>query len=75
MSEDAYIDALLTQPRFRAIELVAREGGATLNEIAEATGWERHTARGFLSRLGNSGNPIQRLDGHYQFESLGVSSW
>jgi hypothetical protein len=29
--------------------LLCRPEGATLREIQEATGWQRHTVRGFLS--------------------------
>jgi hypothetical protein len=30
--------------------LLAREEGATLNEIRSETGWQAHTVRGFISR-------------------------
>ena len=32
------------------LTLLKRKGGASLNEICEATGWQRHSVRGFLSR-------------------------
>ena len=35
------------------IEMMKRKGGATLNEIAEETGWARHTIRGFVSIAGS----------------------
>ncbi|MGM0583284.1 MAG: DUF3489 domain-containing protein [Pseudomonadota bacterium] len=45
-----------TGPKTRAgtkqatlIELLRREGGVTLNEMTEATGWAPHTVRGALS--------------------------
>jgi hypothetical protein len=35
------------------IDMMKRKGGATLNEIAEETGWARHTIRGFVSIAGS----------------------
>jgi len=35
----------------RVIEMISRKGGATLDEIREATGWQPHTVRGFMSTL------------------------
>ncbi len=32
-----------------------RPGGATLAEIMEATSWQAHTVRGFVSILGSKG--------------------
>jgi hypothetical protein len=32
-----------------------RAKGATLVEIVEATGWQKHTVRGFVSILGSKG--------------------
>jgi len=37
------------------IDLMPRPSGATLTEIMESTGWQRHTVRGFLSILGSKG--------------------
>ena len=37
------------------IDLIRRPSGATLAEIIEATGWQRHTVRGFVSLLGSKG--------------------
>jgi hypothetical protein len=31
------------------LKLLRREGGATLAELAKATGWQNHSIRGFLS--------------------------
>ncbi len=31
------------------IELLSRKGGATMDEITEATGWQKHSIRGFIS--------------------------
>ena len=35
------------------IALLQRDGGATLDEIRTATGWQPHTVRGFISILGS----------------------
>ena len=35
--------------------MMKRAKGATLAEIMEATGWQRHTVRGFVSILGSKG--------------------
>lgn len=40
------------------IEMLKREGGATLDEIIAATGWQKHTVRGFISTLGKTGLAI-----------------
>jgi len=34
------------------IAMIRRAQGATLAEIMEATDWQKHTVRGFLSNLG-----------------------
>lgn len=35
----------------QVIEMIKREGGATLDEIIAATGWQKHTIRAFISTL------------------------
>jgi hypothetical protein len=35
--------------------MMQRKGGATLEEIVKATGWQKHTVRGFISILGSKG--------------------
>jgi hypothetical protein len=37
------------------IAMMRRVKGATLPEIMQATGWQKHTVRGFVSILGNKG--------------------
>jgi hypothetical protein len=37
------------------IAMMKRAKGATLVEIAECTGWQKHTVRGFVSILGSKG--------------------
>ena len=37
------------------IAMMKRAKGATLAEIMEATGWQKHTVRGFVSLLGSRG--------------------
>src|ERR1017187_8519098 len=36
----------------QVIAMLQRKGGATLDQICKATGWQRHTTRGFISILG-----------------------
>ncbi|WP_237478302.1 DUF3489 domain-containing protein [Lichenibacterium dinghuense] len=45
------------------LDLVARDGGATLNSIADALGWQCHTVRAALTRLRQGGTPIERVAG------------
>lgn len=42
----------------QVIELLSREGGATLNDLTEATGWLPHTVRATLSGLRKKGYAI-----------------
>jgi hypothetical protein len=37
------------------IAMIRRKGGATLEDIVNATGWQKHTVRGFISILGSKG--------------------
>ncbi len=37
------------------IAMMKRAKGVTLSEIVEATGWQKHTVRGFVSLLGSKG--------------------
>ena len=37
------------------IALMKRAKGVTMAEIVEATGWRKHTVRGFVSILGSKG--------------------
>jgi hypothetical protein len=38
-----------TSKRQTVIDLLRREGGATLAELQAATGWQAHSVRGFIS--------------------------
>jgi hypothetical protein len=42
--------------------MMKRPRGATLAEIMEATGWQAHTVRGFVSILGSKGG--QKISGN-----------
>ena len=44
-----------TNKKAEVIALMKRAKGATLAEIVEATGWQKHTVRGFVSILGSKG--------------------
>jgi outer membrane biosynthesis protein TonB len=49
-----------TNKKAVVIAMMTRAKGATLAEIAEVTGWQRHTIRGFVSILGsNRGEKIE----------------
>ena len=43
------------------IALLERSGGASLEELGQATGWQKHTIRGFVSTLGKKGHRISSL--------------
>ena len=50
------------------LELLRREGGATLDDIMSATGWQAHSVRGFISgvlgkRMGLTVESAKREDG------------
>ena len=42
------------------LELLQRDGGATLSELVNATGWLPHTTRAALTSLRKKGNAIDR---------------
>ena len=42
------------------LQLLSREGGASLNAIVEATGWLPHTARAALTGLRKRGHDVTR---------------
>jgi Protein of unknown function (DUF3489) len=44
-----------TNKKAEVIAMIQRTKGATLDEIMKATGWQRHTVRGFVSILGSKG--------------------
>jgi len=44
-----------TNKKAEVIAMMKRAKGATLAEIIEATGWQKHTVRGFVSILGSKG--------------------
>src|ERR1022692_172746 len=44
-----------TNKKAAVIAMMKRAKGVTLAEIVEATGWQRHTVRGFVSILGSKG--------------------
>jgi hypothetical protein len=49
-----------TNKKAEVIAMMKRAKGATLAEIIEATGWQKHTVRGFVSILGSKGG--QRIE-------------
>ncbi len=44
-----------TNKKAEVIAMMKRAKGATLAEIIAATGWQKHTVRGFVSILGSKG--------------------
>jgi hypothetical protein len=44
-----------TNKKAEVIEIMERAKGVMLDEIIEATGWQKHTVRGFVSILANKG--------------------
>jgi hypothetical protein len=44
-----------TNKKAEVIAMMKRPKGATLAEIMEVTGWQKHTVRGFVSILGSKG--------------------
>jgi Protein of unknown function (DUF3489) len=51
-----------TNRKAEVIEMMRRAKGATLPEIMEATGWQKHTVRGFVSILGSKrGEKIESM--------------
>jgi hypothetical protein len=44
-----------TNKKAEVIAMMKRAKGVTLAEIIDATGWQRHTVRGFVSILGSKG--------------------
>ena len=53
-----------TQPQTKAARveaLLTREGGASLGDLCEASGWLQHTARAFLTGLRKKGRSIERM--------------
>jgi hypothetical protein len=44
-----------TNKKAEVIAMIKRVKGATLAEIMETTGWQKHTVRGFVSIVGSKG--------------------
>jgi Protein of unknown function (DUF3489) len=44
-----------TSKKETTIAMISRENGASVSEIAEATGWQNHSIRGFVSTLNSKG--------------------
>lgn len=54
---------LTTKPRSKAAlveELLQRSGGASLEDLCQATGWLPHTCRAFLTGLRKKGRALER---------------
>ncbi len=57
------------------LELIGREGGATLEELTSVTGWLPHTTRAAITGLRKRGHDVQcqRVDGVSRY-TVGGSS-
>lgn len=49
----------------QVIDLLSREGGATLDEISTLAGWQPHSTRSFMTGLKKKGHVIEsdKIDG------------
>lgn len=59
--------------------LLARKAGVTLDQICQATGWQAHTCRAFMSGLRKKGREIVRETGKtgksiYRFGAAGAAT-
>lgn len=48
-----------TSKKDQVLALISRKDGASLDEIMTATGWQKHTVRGFIAILGKKGTKIE----------------
>lgn len=48
-NDDAAGDVRANSKAAAIIALLKREGGATLEEMMDATGWQKHSVRGFMA--------------------------
>jgi len=48
-----------TTKKDQVLALISRKNGASLEEIMTATGWQKHTVRGFIAILGKKGTKIE----------------
>jgi len=55
--------AARTSKKDNLMALLRRTGGVSAPEIMEATGWQRHSVRGFLSILGKTLEIERRQEG------------
>mgnify|MGYP002779499749 CR=1 FL=1 len=46
--------------RDRLLALLDRDGGATISEIVEATGWQPHSARAMVSGIRKAGTTVAK---------------
>lgn len=67
MAREAKVNALtaspITRPRSKAWlveDLLLRDDGASLDNLCQATGWQPHTCRAFLTGLRKKGRDIKR---------------
>lgn len=60
----------------KVVALLKRKDGATLNQLAKATGWQKHTVRASLTGLRKKGYAIERsaIDGTSRYAISGAAS-
>jgi hypothetical protein len=56
----------------KILELVTRPSGATLDDLVEATGWQKHSVRAAITKISKSGivtnlSSTREADGHRRY--------
>ena len=60
MTEKRHTTGKATPKKAQILTLLKRKSGATLDQLAKATGWQAHSIRAALTRLRQAGIAIQK---------------